>query len=98
MKHWDIVVCGGGISGVAAALAASRLGRRVLLVEKQAVPGGLATSGLIYIYLPLSDENNRVVTSGIAEELLKRCQDYGPFSLKKCWGGPADGDNGHPGP
>ena len=97
MKHWDIVVCGGGIAGVAAALAASRQGKKVLLVEKQSVPGGLATSGLIYIYLPVSDENNRIVTSGIAGELLRKCQEYGPFSLRERWGGSADGNCGHPG-
>lgn len=97
MRNYDVVVCGGGIAGVAAALAASRRGRKVLLVEKQSVLGGLATSGLIYIYLPISDDNGRVIASSITEELLIRCQEYGPFSLSKEWGGPENGDPGHPG-
>ena len=65
MKHYDVVVCGGGIAGVAAALAAARRGKKVLLVEKQSALGGLATSGLIYIYLPISDDRDKVIASSI---------------------------------
>jgi hypothetical protein len=43
----DVVVAGGGPSGVAAAIAASRLGARVILVERGAFLGGLATGGLL---------------------------------------------------
>ena len=98
MQHYDIVVCGGGIAGVAAALAAARSGKKVLLAEKQAILGGLGTSGLIYIYLPISDDNNRIVTSGISEELLRRCPEYGPFDMPEAWGGPEGADCGHAGP
>ena len=98
MQHYDIVVCGGGIAGVAAALAAARNGKKVLLAEKQAILGGLGTSGLIYIYLPISDDNNRIVTSGISEELLRRCPEYGPFDMPEAWGGPEGADCGHAGP
>ncbi len=98
MKHYDIVVCGGGIAGVAAALAASRKGKKVLLAEKQAVLGGLGTSGLIYIYLPISGEDNKLIASGITEELLRRCPDYGPFSMSESWGGAPGSDCGHAGP
>ena len=50
MKYYDIVICGAGIAGVAAALAGARHGKKVLIVEKQTVVGGLATSGLIKHY------------------------------------------------
>ena len=43
----DVLVCGGGIAGISAALAAARLGKRVLLLEKNYLLGGLGTSGLI---------------------------------------------------
>lgn len=69
--EYDTVIVGGGIAGIAAALAAARGGARVLLVERQYMLGGLATAGLVTIYLPLCDGMGRQVTFGIAEELLR---------------------------
>lgn len=69
--EYDTVVAGGGIAGIAAAAAAARGGARVLLIEKQYMPGGLATAGLVTIFLPLCDGMGRQVTFGIAEELLR---------------------------
>ena len=46
---YDVVVAGGGIAGIAAALAAARHGAKVLLLEKQYLLGGLATAGLVTI-------------------------------------------------
>ena len=46
---YDIAVIGGGIAGIAAALQAARCGRKVALIEKSILPGGLATSGLVFI-------------------------------------------------
>lgn len=42
----DVVVVGGGLGGVAAALAASRAGASVVLVESNGFLGGVATAGL----------------------------------------------------
>ena len=98
MRHYDVAVCGGGIAGVAAALAAVRRGKRVALIEKQCVLGGLATSGLIYIYLPISDDRDVKIAGGLTEELLLRCQEYGPFAVGAKWGGAANADCGQPGP
>lgn len=67
----DVLVAGGGIAGVAAALAAARAGARVCLLEKEIALGGLATLGLVTVYLPLCDGMGNQVTYGIAEELLK---------------------------
>ena len=41
---YDIIVVGGGIAGVSAAVSAARCGKDVLLIEKQVNLGGLATS------------------------------------------------------
>lgn len=75
---YDVIVIGGGIAGVSAALAARRSGARVLIVEKSIALGGLATSGLIVFYLcALCDGYGRKIMSGIAEELLHLSIKYG---------------------
>jgi len=68
---FDVIVVGGGIAGVAAAVAAARRGARTALIEKEYGLGGLATLGNILVYLPLCDGMGRQVIGGIAEELLK---------------------------
>lgn len=93
-KEYDIVVSGAGIAGVSAALAAARRGLRTALIEKQTLIGGLATSGLIYVYLPLCDGNGRQVSFGIAEEFLLAGLKYSPYDLPPEWGGPAKGFTG----
>ncbi len=67
----DVLVAGGGIAGVAAALAAARQGNGVCLLEKTCALGGLATLGNVTVWLPLCDGRGRQVSGGIAEELLK---------------------------
>ena len=92
--QYDVVVCGAGVAGVAAAVAAARQGAKTAVIEKQCLLGGLATSGLIYVYLPLCDGNGRQLAFGLAEEMLKRCVEYGPFAVPEQWGGPKGGDPG----
>ena len=84
-NEFDVVVVGGGIAGVAAAAAAARQGAETLLLEKSWVLGGLATSGLINIFLPLCDGNGRQVTFGITEELFHRSMKYGPGKIPPDW-------------
>lgn len=67
----DVLVCGGGIAGISAALAASRHGKKVILLEKEYMLGGLGTAGLVTIYLPLCDGLGHQVSFGIAEELFR---------------------------
>ena len=76
-SDYEIAVCGGGFAGISAALAAARCGKKVILFEKQYILGGLGTSGLITIYLPLCDGYGHQVSFGIAEELLKLSITYG---------------------
>ena len=49
-KHFDVVILGSGIAGLAAALAAHDHGLRAALVEKTAVLGGTSSDsyGLIW--------------------------------------------------
>ncbi len=72
VKHeCDVLVVGGGFAGIAAALSAAREGKRVMLVERSFILGGLGTSGLVTIYLPICDGMGRQVSYGLAEELLR---------------------------
>jgi len=82
---YDVIVCGGGIAGVSAALSASRNNARVLLIEREYALGGLATLGLIVIYLPICDGLGTQMISGISEELLKLSLKYGPGEIPAPW-------------
>ncbi len=44
---FDVAVVGGGAAGVAAALAAARLGARTALIERYGFLGGMATAGMV---------------------------------------------------
>ena len=48
--NYDICVLGAGPAGVAASIAARRMGARVLLVDKDGVPGGMSTVGMLNIW------------------------------------------------
>lgn len=84
---YDVIVVGGGVAGVSAAVAARRTGATVLLIEKGVMLGGLATMGMIAIFLPLCDGHGNQVITGIAEELLHLSIKYGCDSLPAVWGG-----------
>ena len=68
--NYDVAVVGGGVAGIAAALSSARAGAKTVLLERQFALGGLATLGLVTIYLPLCDGCGHQVSFGIAEELL----------------------------
>ena len=73
----DVLVAGGGIAGIAAAMAAARGGKKVMLLEREYALGGMATLGLVTIYLPLCDGEGNQVIYGIGEELLKLSIEHG---------------------
>ena len=66
---YDVVVVGGGPSGVAAAVAAGRLGRKVVLIEQTGCLGGLGTSGLVNVFMPFADGEHTLM-GGIGIEML----------------------------
>ncbi len=56
MKY-NLIVVGGGTSGVAASYIASKLGIKTLLVEKSDVLGGAITQGLVVPVMKVNSEN-----------------------------------------
>lgn len=90
--EFDIIVAGGGVAGIAASVSAARDGKKVLLIEKSVILGGLATLGLINYYEPLCNGRGKMIMTGMAEELLKLSIKYGYDTLPDEWldGYPAD--------
>ena len=82
---YDIIVAGGGVSGIAAAVSASRMGKKVLLIEKTICLGGLATIGLINLFVPLCNGRGVQIIKGMAEELLQLSVKYGYDTIPDCW-------------
>ncbi|MBY0337575.1 MAG: FAD-dependent oxidoreductase, partial [Acetobacteraceae bacterium] len=71
-EQYDVAVAGGGSAGVAAAIAAARMGARTLLLEAGPCLGGASTLRGVVTYCGLHtlDENPRLVVRGVAEEVL----------------------------
>lgn len=64
--RYDVIVAGGGPAGVAAAVTASRRGRKTLLLEKRGAPGGVWTSGLVACVM---DGGKAALSKELAERL-----------------------------
>ncbi|MBE6884450.1 MAG: FAD-dependent oxidoreductase [Ruminococcaceae bacterium] len=68
---YDVIICGGGPSGCAAAAAAARLGAKTLLLEAQSMLGGMQTAGLVTCFAPFGD-GEKSISRGIADEVRRR--------------------------
>ena len=73
---YDLVVAGGGPAGCAAAIAAGRLGVKVLLVEAMGCLGGMGTSGLVPEFDPLANGEIMLV-GGIMREIVEKMYERG---------------------
>ncbi len=68
----DICVLGGSATGVFAAVRASRLGARAVLVERGNCFGGTAAAGLVNIWHSLYDtENKQQIIGGLTHEVVE---------------------------
>lgn len=82
---YDVVIVGGGVAGVSAALSAKKEGLDVVLIEKGSLLGGLATSGLINWYEPLCDGLGKQLIYGQAENFFELALKYGYSTLNPNW-------------
>ena len=78
-ETFDIVVAGGGSAGVAAALAASRTGARVLLIERNHSFGGQATNSWVSSYCGFYSKGKKPdqIVFGVGEDVLAGLRRYG---------------------
>ncbi|MGE5587983.1 MAG: FAD-dependent oxidoreductase [Clostridia bacterium] len=75
-RYVDVAVIGGGPAGIAAAIAAARLGVRVILVERYGFLGGMSTAALVTPMMTFS-AGGRPVIAGVAQELIERLIEMG---------------------
>ena len=73
----DVFVCGGGVAGTIAAVAAARNGARVFLAERYGFLGGNATAGAVAQFNSWQTANGRKVVAGLADEVVERLRSYG---------------------
>ena len=77
MKHYDLIVAGGGLTGVAAAVSAARDGLSVLLIEKSGCLGGAMSNCLVYPFMMYWERDpksglRRNLSAGIFTEMRER--------------------------
>lgn len=84
-KAYDVIVVGGGVGGVAAAVSAARNGCRTLLLEKSNLLGGLATIGLVNLFVPMCNGRGRQIIFGMAEELLRLSARHSYHTIPEEW-------------
>lgn len=87
----DIIIAGGGVAGIAAAVEAARSGKKVLLIEKSTQLGGLATIGRINFFVPMCNGRGTQICKGMADEFLRLSYKYGYSIIPEDW------QNGEPG-
>lgn len=84
-KGYDIIVAGGGVAGVAAAVTAAGKGSSVLLLEKSNILGGLGTLGLINYFVPMCNGYGKQIIFGLAEKWLRMSAEVGYNTIPAEW-------------
>ena len=84
IKHYDIIVIGGGFAGAAAAIAAAREGKHVRLIEKYNCLGGAAAFDLVNPFMRYWDytegrKEKVMLSCGLFTEMVDRLEDMGGF-------------------
>ncbi len=84
-KEYDVIVCGGGVSGVAAAITAKEQGASVLLIEKSNILGGLGTLGLINLFVPMCNGRGKQIIFGLCEKWARLSAKLGYDTIPEEW-------------
>ena len=74
----DVLVIGGGPAGFGAAVAAARNGADTILIERNAMLGGMATTGLVGPFMTCYDDDcTEQIVKGVFDELCLRTEAKG---------------------
>lgn len=84
-KRYDVIVCGGGVAGVAAAVSSAQNGLSTLLLEKSNILGGLGTLGLINLFVPMCNGRGKQIIFGLAEKWLRMSAELGWDTIPDDW-------------
>ena len=84
-REYDVIVCGGGVAGVAAAVSAAGRGASVLLLEKSNMLGGLGTLGLINLFVPMCNGRGKQIIFGLCEKWVRMSAKYGYDTIPDEW-------------
>ena len=77
LDRYEVIVCGGGPSGIPEALAARRLGMKTLLIEATGQLGGVGTSAGVSHLLASRTNDNQVCVAGIFKEITEELAERG---------------------
>jgi hypothetical protein len=80
---YEVVVVGGGLGGIAAAVAAARAGASTALLERNSFVGGVATAGMCCsIFNCYHTRDGRLGTTGISVEVADRLAEAEGYGRK----------------
>ncbi len=92
MYNYDVVVVGGGFTGVAAAIAAAREGLDTIIIESAGALGGAATNCLVNPFMDYhmsvtenGEKKSATINVGIFAEIRKRLAECGGMESAESW-------------
>lgn len=90
-RQYDVLVAGGGLSGVAAAVAAAREGKQVILIEQYGFLGGMAASALVNPFMAYCSKNGEgekfnwelLANTGLFADMIEELRKMGALHSNK---------------
>ncbi len=80
----DVLIVGGGIGGMSAAISAARCGASTLLLEKRPLLGGILRAGLTFPVCGLFDNDGALLNDGLSREIVSAVS-VEPTRMGRVW-------------